>query len=165
MTNSSPDHFHLHNGRTRTRTGPHNLPHTCVHMFIELLPTNMLLNQEFLLAKLKSSLRTFCGRHHDLVDRYGLSVSQMTTDLSHLTKTNSSPDHFHLHNGRTRTRTGPHNLPHTCVHMFIAKANWKSEFITKKDVQNRHKSLCLDCSQKTTWIWTPRLGFIGWTNP
>jgi hypothetical protein len=37
----------------------------------------MLLNQGFLLVKLKSSL--FYGRHHDLVDRYGISVSQMTT--------------------------------------------------------------------------------------
>jgi hypothetical protein len=26
----------------------------------------------------------FCGRHHDLVDRYGISVSQMTTDMFHL---------------------------------------------------------------------------------
>ena len=25
-----------------------------------------------------------CGRHHDLVDRYGISVSQMTTDRFHL---------------------------------------------------------------------------------
>jgi hypothetical protein len=36
------------------------------------------------LVKLKSSLRTFYGRHHDLVDRYGISVSQMTTDVFHL---------------------------------------------------------------------------------
>jgi hypothetical protein len=40
-----------------------------------LLLTRKLLNQGFLLVKLKSSLRTFYGRHHDLVDRYGLSVS------------------------------------------------------------------------------------------
>jgi len=45
-----------------------------------LLLTRKLLNQEFLLVKLKSSLRKFYGRHHDLVDRYGISVSQMTTD-------------------------------------------------------------------------------------
>jgi hypothetical protein len=31
--------------------------------------TRKLLNQGFLLAKLKSSLRKFYGRHHDLVDR------------------------------------------------------------------------------------------------
>jgi hypothetical protein len=36
----------------------------------------------FHLVKLKSSLRKFYGRHHDLVDHYGISVSQMTTDMS-----------------------------------------------------------------------------------
>ena len=45
-----------------------------------LLLTRKLLNQVFLLVKLKSSLRKFYGRHHDLVNRYGISVSQMTTD-------------------------------------------------------------------------------------
>jgi hypothetical protein len=49
-----------------------------------LLLTRKLLNQGFLLVKLKSSLRKFYGHHHDLVDRYGLSVSQMTTDMFHL---------------------------------------------------------------------------------
>ena len=39
---------------------------------------------EFLFVKLKSPLRKFYGRHHDLVDRYGISVSQMTTDMFHL---------------------------------------------------------------------------------
>ena len=49
-----------------------------------LLLTRKLLNQGFLLVKLKSRLRKFYGRHHDLVDRYGISVSQMTTDMFHL---------------------------------------------------------------------------------
>ena len=49
-----------------------------------LLLTRKLLNQEFLLVKLKSSLRKFYSRHHDLVDRYRISVSQMTTDMFHL---------------------------------------------------------------------------------
>ena len=40
----------------------------------ELLLTRKLLNQGFLLVKLKSSLRKFYGRHHDLVDYYGISV-------------------------------------------------------------------------------------------
>ena len=40
-----------------------------------LLLTRMLLNQGFLLVKLKSSLRQFYCRRHDLVDRYGISVS------------------------------------------------------------------------------------------
>ena len=43
-----------------------------------LLLRRMLLNQGFLLVKLKSSLRKFYGRHHHLIDRYGIfSVSQI----------------------------------------------------------------------------------------
>jgi hypothetical protein len=50
-----------------------------------LLLTRKLLNQGFLLVKLKSSLRKFYGRHHDLVDRYWIYVSQMTTaNMCHL---------------------------------------------------------------------------------
>jgi hypothetical protein len=49
-----------------------------------VLLTRKLLNQGFLLDKLKSSLRKFYDRHHDLVDRYGISVSQITTDMFHL---------------------------------------------------------------------------------
>jgi len=32
----------------------------------------------------KSSLQKFYGRHHDLVKRYGVYVSQMTTDMFRL---------------------------------------------------------------------------------
>jgi hypothetical protein len=46
-----------------------------------LLLTRKLLNQWFLLVKLKSSLGTFYRRHHDMVDCYGISLSQMTTDM------------------------------------------------------------------------------------
>ena len=49
-----------------------------------LLLTRKLLNQWSLLVKFKSSLRKFYGRHYDLVDRYDISVSQMTTDMFHL---------------------------------------------------------------------------------
>jgi len=35
------------------------------------------------MAKLKSSLRKFYGRHHDLGGRYGISVSQLPIDLFH----------------------------------------------------------------------------------
>ena len=60
-----------------------------------LLLTRKLLNQGFLLVKLKSSLwkilitplvssNSSYSRHHDMVDRYGISVSQMTTDMFHL---------------------------------------------------------------------------------
>jgi hypothetical protein len=40
-----------------------------------LLLIMKLLNQGFLLVKLKSTLRKIYGRHHDLVDRYGISVT------------------------------------------------------------------------------------------
>jgi hypothetical protein len=56
-----------------------------------LLLTRKLLNQWFLLVKLKSSLRKFYGHHHDLVDRYRISVSQMTTDMFHLSQTLPGP--------------------------------------------------------------------------
>ena len=49
-----------------------------------LLLTRKLLNQGLLFVKLKSLLRKFYGRHHDMVDRYGIYVSQMTTDMFHL---------------------------------------------------------------------------------
>ena len=42
------------------------------------------LSEKNALVKLKSSLRKLYGRHHDLVDRYGIYVSQMTTDMFHL---------------------------------------------------------------------------------
>ena len=43
-----------------------------------LLPTRKILNQGILLVELKSSLRKFYGRHHDLIYRYGILVSPMT---------------------------------------------------------------------------------------
>jgi hypothetical protein len=56
-----------------------------------LLLTRKLLNQGFLFIKLKSSLRKFYCRHHDLVERYGISVSQMTTDMFHLSQALPGP--------------------------------------------------------------------------
>jgi len=41
-----------------------------------------ILNQGFLVVKLKSAIRMFYGRHHDLINRYG--ISQMTTDMFRL---------------------------------------------------------------------------------
>jgi hypothetical protein len=49
-----------------------------------LLLSRKLLNRGFILVKMMSSLRNFYGRHHDFVNRYGISVSQMTTDMFHL---------------------------------------------------------------------------------
>jgi hypothetical protein len=60
-----------------------------------LLLIRKLLNQGFLSVKLKSSLRKSYGRHHDLVDRYGISVSQMTMDMLHLSQTLPSPFLIH----------------------------------------------------------------------
>ena len=56
-----------------------------------VLLTRKLLNQTFLFVKLKSSRRQFYGRQHDLVDCYGISASQITTDMFNLSKTLSGP--------------------------------------------------------------------------
>jgi hypothetical protein len=53
-----------------------------------LLLTRKLLNQ---LAKLKWSFRKFYGRHHNLVNRYGIFVSQMTTGMFHWSQTFPGP--------------------------------------------------------------------------
>jgi hypothetical protein len=50
-----------------------------------LLLTRNLLNQAFLIVDHKSSLRTLHCRHYNLVNRYRISVSQMTTDIFHVT--------------------------------------------------------------------------------
>jgi hypothetical protein len=55
-----------------------------VPIMIPLLLTRKLLNQGFLVDTLMTSLRHFYGRRHDLVNSYGISVSQMTTDMYHL---------------------------------------------------------------------------------
>ena len=54
------------------------------------LLTGKLPNQGFLLVKLKSLLRNIYGQHHDLFNRYGISVSQMTIDKLPLSETLSS---------------------------------------------------------------------------
>jgi ABC-type tungstate transport system substrate-binding protein len=66
-------------------------------LFIDrgLLLTRKLLNQGFLLAKMKSSLRKFYDRHRDLVDRYGISVLQMITDMFHLSLAPPGPFNRH----------------------------------------------------------------------
>jgi hypothetical protein len=46
-----------------------------------LLITRLLLNQGFLVVMLKSSLPKFYGSHYDLVDRCGISMLQMTTNM------------------------------------------------------------------------------------
>ena len=53
------------------------------HDFLDtgLLLTRKLLNQEFRMVKLKSSLRKLYGRNHELVDRYGITVLQMIANM------------------------------------------------------------------------------------
>ena len=45
------------------------------------LLTQKLLKQGYVAPKLKLSLQQLCGRHHNLVDHYEISISQMTMDL------------------------------------------------------------------------------------
>jgi hypothetical protein len=49
-----------------------------------LLLTRKLPSTGFLVVKLKSSLKNIYCRQHDMVNRYGISVSQMTTDMFRL---------------------------------------------------------------------------------
>ena len=42
---------------------------------------NRLLGQGYVATRLKSSLQKFYGCHHELVDRYGVSICAMKTDL------------------------------------------------------------------------------------
>ena len=53
------------------------------HDFLDrgLLLTRKLSNQEFQMVELKSFLRKFYGRHHELVNRYGITVSKMISDM------------------------------------------------------------------------------------
>ena len=53
-----------------------------------------LLNKGFQMVKLKSSLRKIYGRHQDLVNSYGISVSQMTTDMFSFSLSQLTTDMF-----------------------------------------------------------------------
>ena len=64
-----------------------------------LLLTRKLLNQGFHLVKLKSSLRKFYGDHHDLVDRYGISVTNDHGYVPLLVSTSRSFPHWRLITG------------------------------------------------------------------
>jgi hypothetical protein len=46
------------------------------------LRTQKLLKEDYIAPMLKSSLQKFYGRHHNLVDRYEISIFQMTMNLS-----------------------------------------------------------------------------------
>ena len=68
---------HLHNAVYISQLIQYSRACGSYHDFLDrwLLLTRKLLNQGFLLAKLKSPLRKFYDRHRDLIDRYGISVS------------------------------------------------------------------------------------------
>jgi hypothetical protein len=51
------------------------------------LLTQKLLKQGYIVPRLKSSLQKFFGRNHELVDRYEISISQMTMNLFPFTYT------------------------------------------------------------------------------
>ena len=46
--------------------------------------TSRLLEQRYVATRLKSSLQKFCGRHYELVDRYGVFICVIETDLFHM---------------------------------------------------------------------------------
>jgi hypothetical protein len=59
----------------------------CEHLFHELPYWQQPSMVEILICTTRfgiSSLRKFYGHNHDLIDRYRISVSQMTTDMFHL---------------------------------------------------------------------------------
>ena len=46
-----------------------------------LLLKKKLTKQGYVATRLRSSLQKFYGRHHELVDKYGVTISVMRTDL------------------------------------------------------------------------------------
>jgi hypothetical protein len=61
--------------------------------------TRKLLNQGFFLVTLKSSLRKVYNRNHDLVNRYEISVSHVTTCVPLVVSTSRSFPHSRLVTG------------------------------------------------------------------
>ena len=68
--------------RMLRNTAIFGVKHQSINQSIKL--KKKLLNQGILVVKLKSLLRKFYGRHHDFGNRYGVSVSQMITDIFRL---------------------------------------------------------------------------------
>ena len=56
---------------------------------------NKTTEQGLLVFKLKSSLCQFYGRHHDLLNRYSIYLSQITTDMFRLSKSQFVPYLIH----------------------------------------------------------------------
>ena len=60
------------------------------------LLTRKLQNQKFIVLNLKSSLQRFCGRHHNLLNCYRGSASQMITDMSRMSQSQMITDMFRM---------------------------------------------------------------------
>jgi hypothetical protein len=72
------------NRSTRRKTPTWNYNFILYSSGIQIYSSKITTKFQSSLAKLKPSLRKFYGRHHDFVNRYGISVSQMTTNMFHL---------------------------------------------------------------------------------
>jgi hypothetical protein len=80
----------------------------------ELLVIRKLLNQGFLLVKLKSSLRKFYGRHHDLVDCYHKTWNEDNIPLRNICVKN---DHGYIPFVVITMQPFPHSWHHrVCNH-------------------------------------------------
>ena len=64
---------------------------SCKSNYHSITTTISHVHQGFLVAKLKLSLRKFSGCHHVLVNRCGVSVSQMTTYMFRWSESQSGP--------------------------------------------------------------------------
>ena len=53
--------------------------------------TSNLLLQDYCKVRLVSTIKKFCGRHHDLVDSYNVAVSKLIADLGGLAGFSFSP--------------------------------------------------------------------------
>ena len=93
-----------------------------------LLMIRKLLNQGFLLVKLKLSLRTFSCRHHDLVNCYRITMSQMTSDMFHFTVLTSFMTYHWVCNQsiKTSATTGTGTAHHSTAPEFTPGFYWGS---------------------------------------
>jgi hypothetical protein len=115
----------------------------CRSRYQGMKQTRKLRNQEFLLVKLKSSLRKSYGRHHDLVDRYGIPVWQMNTICSNCRK------HFPILSSRVwRYQKDNHN-----PYIEEQTTQWPKEKVQKdKQLSTKHTYKALFLVKLTSMI-------------
>jgi hypothetical protein len=139
-----------------------------------LLLTIKLLNQEFLLVKLKSSLRKFYGCHHDLVDRYRISVSQICSICrKHKSVLSSFMTYHHRVNqiNTTGATTGTGTAYSSGASLFTPCFKWGSWImvITKlpnseqsyKGKVKTHKYIDRQNQSTTGKLWKPLWPWLG----